>query len=195
MYQLEFNKSSTDLMEKFSVLLNNKLNVNRTVNDVRNLILSNIFRFKVEKMKSELKDYDDIVSEFYKQNKFKYKPADLAVMHYIEYGYESEHTYRDILQKLTSLAKNTSVEKLEDELLSDEMDIITIEDIDELDGQEFEEFVANLYEKEGYETTLTQSTGDQGVDIIAEDLNEKLAIQTKCYTDKVSNSAVQEAIA
>lgn len=65
--------------------------------------------------------------------------------------------------------------------------------IDIMNGREFEEFIANLFRKKGYKTTLTPSSGDYGIDVIIENDFLKIGIQTKCYSDKVSNSAVQEA--
>lgn len=65
----------------------------------------------------------------------------------------------------------------------------------EMDGYEFEEFVANLFEEMGYDTRVTKKSGDQGVDVIAESPFETLAIQAKNLSSKVSNSAVQEIVA
>ena len=47
----------------------------------------------------------------------------------------------------------------------------------------------------GYSARVTQHSGDQGVDVIAEKGTAKLAIQAKCYGSAVGNSAVQEAVA
>lgn len=67
--------------------------------------------------------------------------------------------------------------------------------LDEMGGYEFEEFVAQLFEKMGYETKVTKESGDQGVDVIAKTPFETLAIQAKNLSSKVSNSAVQEIVA
>lgn len=73
-------------------------------------------------------------------------------------------------------------------------DAITIETIDRMAGREFEVFIAKLFKERGYKSTLTPSSGDYGIDVIVEDEFIKIGIQTKCYADKVSNSAVQEAV-
>lgn len=74
----------------------------------------------------------------------------------------------------------------------DDADILSA--IDMMSGREFEEFIANFFKKQGYKTTLTPSSGDYGIDVIIENDFLKIGIQTKCYSDKVSNSAVQEAV-
>lgn len=70
----------------------------------------------------------------------------------------------------------------------------SIDDIDLMDGQEFEKFLALLFSKTGYRTELTKASGDQGIDIIAEKNGKKIGIQAKCYTNTVGNSAIQEAV-
>lgn len=70
----------------------------------------------------------------------------------------------------------------------------TLEDIDLMSGEEFEEFVTYLFNQLGYNATKTKTSGDQGVDVIAIKGGVKVAIQTKCYSKFVSNSAVQEVV-
>lgn len=69
---------------------------------------------------------------------------------------------------------------------------IAIEDIDLMDGYEFEKFIEELFDKMGYIARVTKGSGDQGLDVIAQKGNNKIGIQAKCYTSKVSNKAVQE---
>ena len=70
----------------------------------------------------------------------------------------------------------------------------TIYDIDNMDGRSFEIFIEELFRKRGYKTTLTPTSGDYGIDIIIESEFTKIGIQTKCYNEKVSNSAIQEVV-
>lgn len=58
---------------------------------------------------------------------------------------------------------------------------------------EFEELVATLFSKMGYETEVTPKTGDFGIDIIAKNEKETIAIQTKKYArgNNVGNRDVQ----
>lgn len=71
----------------------------------------------------------------------------------------------------------------------------TIDDIDLMTGSEFEQFVSQLFKKMGFKTTITKASKDQGIDIIAEKNGIRYGIQAKCYSNYVSNSAVQEVVA
>ena len=64
-----------------------------------------------------------------------------------------------------------------------------------MSGQEFEQFVSSLFNELGYETSVTKTSGDQGIDIIAKKGNAVVAIQTKCYSKPVGNHAIMEAAA
>lgn len=75
------------------------------------------------------------------------------------------------------------------------MSYIEIEDIDLMTGQQFEHLVAKLLLNLGYETEVTKSSGDQGIDVIASKDGNKLGIQAKCYSSSVGNTAIQEAVA
>lgn len=69
-------------------------------------------------------------------------------------------------------------------------------DFDQMDGDQFERFCAQLLMKNGYEdVSLTKGSGDQGIDIIAYRDNIKYGIQCKCYSSDIGNSAVQEVFA
>jgi len=96
----------------------------------------------------------------------------------------------------------------------------TLEEIDQLGngdtyekGRLFEEYVANLYRKFGYKAWTTTEmrkagklpgdiqkrggSGEQGVDVLVFDHESKqnVIIQCKHYSNKVSNSAIQEIVA
>lgn len=71
----------------------------------------------------------------------------------------------------------------------------TMTEIDQMSGEEFEQFVGKLFSKFGYKIIVTQISGDQGVDVIIQKEGLKTGIQCKCYSNKVSNSAVQEVVA
>lgn len=72
---------------------------------------------------------------------------------------------------------------------------ITIDDIDLMTGVEFEDFIAKLFIKMGYSAYTTKTSGDQGIDVIAEKNGTQYGIQCKCYANAVSNSAIQEVVA
>lgn len=64
--------------------------------------------------------------------------------------------------------------------------------IDDMTGRQFELYLAKLLTINGYQTEVTQASGDQGVDIIAKKNGQTYAIQAKRYVNSVSNKAVQE---
>lgn len=69
-------------------------------------------------------------------------------------------------------------------------------DFDNMEGHQFEFFCAGLLEKNGYENvTVTQGSGDQGIDIIAYRDDIKYGIQCKCHSSAIGNHAVQEVFA
>lgn len=71
---------------------------------------------------------------------------------------------------------------------------IQIEDIDRMEGHEFEHFLQKLFSAMGYKVEVTKASGDQGADLLAEKFGSKIAIQAKRYTGPVGNKAVQEVI-
>jgi HJR/Mrr/RecB family endonuclease len=70
----------------------------------------------------------------------------------------------------------------------------SIDDVDLMDGQEFEKFLSLLFSRMGYKTEVTKASGDQGIDVVAEKNEKRIGIQAKCYSNTVGNSAVQEAV-
>lgn len=67
---------------------------------------------------------------------------------------------------------------------------------DLMEGHEFEYFCAELLKKNSYENvSVTQGSGDQGIDIIAYKDGIKYGIQCKCYSSDIGNKAVQEVYA
>lgn len=72
---------------------------------------------------------------------------------------------------------------------------ITMHDVDLMDGLEFERFIGNLFTQMGYSIEVTQSTRDQGIDVIVTKNGVKIGIQAKCYSSTVGNSAIQQVVA
>lgn len=68
-------------------------------------------------------------------------------------------------------------------------------DVQELDPTEFEHYCANIMRNNGWSVRLTQATGDQGIDLVAERQGIKAVVQCKRYSQPVGNGAVQEIIA
>ena len=61
----------------------------------------------------------------------------------------------------------------------------TVELLEQISAQQFEQLVADLYEKMGYQVRITSQTKDQGIDVFAKRISESgtesLAIQCKHY--------------
>ena len=61
-------------------------------------------------------------------------------------------------------------------------------------GEEFELYLAKLYENLGYEVFTTSKTRDQGADLVIIKNNKKAVVQAKHYSTPVGNKAVQECV-
>ena len=121
-----------------------------------------------------------------KQNKFNIDNKNYYTS-YLEFETEKKNATK-IIKKETFFNKIFSKK-------TDYKNSVTIDDIDMMTGIEFEEFVAKLFTKKGYTVSMTKHSGDQGIDVIVEKNNSKMGIQTKCYSNTVGNSAIQEVVA
>lgn len=71
---------------------------------------------------------------------------------------------------------------------------LTLNQIDQMEGHEFEAYCANLLERNGFtEVQVTQGSGDHGIDVLAVKETITYAIQCKRYKGTVGNGAIQEA--
>ena len=70
---------------------------------------------------------------------------------------------------------------------------ITIDNINSLSGNEFEEFLYYLFLNMGFEVTLTPKSHDYGADLILKIYNKTIVVQSKLYTShSIGVSSVQE---
>jgi len=70
---------------------------------------------------------------------------------------------------------------------------ITIDGINSLSGQDFEEFLYYLFLNLGFDVTKTKNSHDYGADLILRVNNIKIAVQSKLYFNhSVGTSSVQE---
>lgn len=70
----------------------------------------------------------------------------------------------------------------------------TIKSCDGMTGEQFEHFCASLLRANGFRNVkVTQTSGDYGIDVLAQKGMDSYAIQCKCYSSPVGNHAVQEA--
>jgi restriction system protein len=69
-------------------------------------------------------------------------------------------------------------------------------EVDNMDGFDFEYYCADILEANGFiDVEVTRSSGDYGIDILAEKDGVTYAVQCKRYTGLVGVKAVQEAYA
>jgi restriction system protein len=64
-----------------------------------------------------------------------------------------------------------------------------------MSGQQFEVFVASLFNSMGYKAAVLGGSGDQGVDLVLDMGGERVAVQCKNYKKAVGNKPVQEVYA
>lgn len=88
--------------------------------------------------------------------------------------------------------RNVQLNSFERKLMAGKKDVRV--NIDSLSPLEFEEYVAGLFRKKGYEAELTKKSHDYGVDVLATKGNERWAIQAKHYSSPAGIDAVQEVI-
>lgn len=69
-----------------------------------------------------------------------------------------------------------------------------IYEIDEMTGEEFEQYLGKLFEKRGFKVSYTKASSDYGADLILEDTEDIIAVQAKRYSGSVGVKAVQEII-
>ena len=69
------------------------------------------------------------------------------------------------------------------------------DEINYMSGPEFERFMADVFRQKGYDVQETKSTGDQGVDLLLDIDDKKVAVQLKRWTGPVGNKAVQATFA
>ena len=73
---------------------------------------------------------------------------------------------------------------------------ISLSQIDSINGYDFEQLLAIIFDNLGYKVSTTPTSGDNGVDLIAQKHRLKIVIQCKLYFNhSVGNKAIQEIYA
>lgn len=117
-----------------------------------------------------------------------------------EYGFwdvidlEGKVLFNLLESEIEKVEKEIELENFERQLIQGD-EPITLEEIDDLNGYEFEDFVKTLFSKMGYQVEQTKLSGDQGADLIVIKLGKKKIIQAKRFKGTVGNKAVQEIMA
>lgn len=112
-----------------------------------------------------------------------------------ELEFTDEHKKKVVEEKLEKIippyeSKLAELRKQEEKIkkLDD-----TIEQLSKFSGRQFEEWFADLLREIGYEkVTLTPSSNDEGIDILAEYKDSKVAVQCKHWKEKVGQPEVRD---
>lgn len=114
-------------------------------------------------------------------------------------------TYKKIVLDMKQIFEQKKKEKLENDLFGKPKKqtavvndtpytLSPIERIDRMSGEQFEIFMENYFRKQGFKVERTPLSGDYGIDLIMENDFSKIGVQAKCYSNKVTASAVQEVV-
>lgn len=72
---------------------------------------------------------------------------------------------------------------------------IQLSNIDSMGGIDFERYLKRLLESQGYRVSMTPASGDFGVDLVATRNSDRIAVQAKRHSGKVSRHAISDAVA
>jgi len=70
-----------------------------------------------------------------------------------------------------------------------------MDEVDQMGGIEFEQFLEGLFRRLGYQVIRTRPIGDQGADLVLSGKGERIVVQAKRWSKRVGNKAVQEVVA
>ena len=109
--------------------------------------------------------------------------------------------FNQLKEKIQERIELSEKNKIKEELLNGQSNENTVQmttnldDIDFMTGVEFEKFLGEKFKSFGDKVEYTKASGDQGIDLIITKNSRKTGVQAKCYSQKVSNGAIQEAVA
>ena len=104
----------------------------------------------------------------------------------------------DLEELIQEKQKKIQLQQFEQKILqnSDSFEAyVSIEDVDGMEGHEFERFLEILFTKMGFQTKKTPGSGDQGVDLVLKKDGLITAVQAKRSQTNIRNDAVQEVVA
>lgn len=164
---------------------------------IRENFSDNIDQIEKENNEEEQKktEYRKLVNPVYTHRKEHFDWERYAVMcnAYVTKEERKEKEIKQLNHDLDELNSNLeNIEKQIDEMM--ESAIKAPNSFDNMDGHQFEYFCADILRKNGFSNvTVTQGSGDHGIDILADKYGISYAIQCKCYSSDIGNAAVQQA--
>lgn len=190
-------KNNLDEIKKLQDLLHSK-NIDFDIQEVRWLIKDETEAQQYEDFKIRMthnspesfqdfaENFLEIYSEEYSQN------IHLFVKLLTEKNIQ--HDPYQVSYKLENIKKSIERESFEKRLFED-ITLSSIENLDLLNGYEFEQFLKNLFERMGFSVKQTKLSGDQGADLVLSKFGETTVVQAKRTYNKVGNKAIQEIMA
>ena len=100
-----------------------------------------------------------------------------------------------LIEKINNVRKQRKLERFESFLNSDQIEHISLNNLDHISGYEFESLLKKLFESMGYLVEQTKLSGDQGADLIVSKFGERTVVQAKRHSNKITNTAIQEVVA
>lgn len=132
------------------------------------------------------------------ENLLKFTQLALRILSFTDHN-ETEYTGIDNQELVDEI--NDSIAEINAERLNSRVNQIqniedriwTIEMVQSLEWAKFEYIIGSLWQNKGYETKLTQKSADKGIDVLAVNDKERIAIQAKRYSqgNKVGNRTVR----
>lgn len=149
-----------------------------------------------------IKHYSEIMNTSYDENEFHTAVNSIIdtlrwMMQFEKYGVfeagytpsEDLHRFQIEMPSYEESLKNRISERAKQKLTLTQLNLI-----DTMDGHLFEYYCADLLKKNGFTNVeVTRGSGDHGIDVLAEKEGNSYAIQCKCYSSNIGNSAVQQA--
>ncbi|MCD9188628.1 MAG: restriction endonuclease [Pyrinomonadaceae bacterium] len=191
------NRASEEELYKLSLLLNKKQWMFST-EELKSLLIEEKRRQQSKSIKSKILSTNPITLEGYIRSFIEVCGNDKDRLYILAELLESNGIYskiNDFQLEKEVLRINEQIElELFEKRLRGNDNQVTLDDIDTLNGYEFEKFLEQLFIKMGYQVKQTKLSGDQGADLVFVKLGEKTVVQAKCYSGSVGNKAVQEIV-
>jgi len=147
---------------------------------------------KRKKLETYIRDFLETYWEEYENVEEQEKYLNFLKKFLEEKGFKTEK--EELENKIREIKKEMEISRFEKKLFEKEKQL-TIEEIELMNGYEFEKFLKRLFEKMGYKVIHTSLSKDQGADLILSKFGEKIVVQAKRYSNKVGNRAIQEVVA
>jgi restriction system protein len=78
---------------------------------------------------------------------------------------------------------------------NEQLRALVIADVDKMTGVEFERYVGEIFKSQGYMVHFTATSGDYGIDIVAQKGPDKYGVQLKRYSGHVGRAGISDAVA